>query len=150
MKDWTHWREFSEVGSWRWLHQRRLEQPWESREWPTSKESSSKRMMSKWKPTLISWHLISPIFPKKSRLVIASRGLNNKSQHSGEASNVKNMDITGRLAKDGGHVQSTVKKTLTIQRKSAQTKRNVQTANKTIWLIQDHVKSIKKKRKYYK
>ena len=104
-------------------------------------------MMSKSRPTPTSWHLISPIFPKKYILATASRGLNNISQYPWDASNVKNMNITRRLAEDDWYVKNTAEKTQTVWRKSAQTKRNVQTDKKTVWLTQDHVTFIKNKNK---
>ena len=79
----------------------------------TLKELQSERTEIKSWPTHISWLLISPMFPRKIKLGIASRGLNNISLHLCCASNVKNIAATGKVVEDNRHVQKVAKKTKT-------------------------------------
>ena len=103
-KDWTLLKELSEVGGWLSLPQRRRRQPLEIRALQTSESSPLKKAGSKSRPTPTSWHLISPIFPRKWKLGIVVRGMNNMSQNPCGALNVKYVDTTRKILEDERHV----------------------------------------------
>ena len=74
------------------------------------------------------------------------RELSSTSQLPWSASNVKNLNTTGKPVEDDRHVPNTVKRTRTMQRKIAWKKFDVQTANKIIRLTQELALFIKKKK----
>ena len=132
-------KELSGISSWYWQQKRC---------WLQTSEKSASEKGKKLKPIPTSWHSTNPILPRKRRLVITQRGLNSMSQFPWGASNVRNMDTTGKLAKNNRHVSSAVEKTQTTQTKSAWMKWNVKTAIKTIQLTHDLATFIKCTKKY--
>ena len=87
------------------------------------------------RPTLSSWHLISPILPRRLRLALVLRELSSRSQFPWAASNPQNMDTTGKPVEDNRHVWNAVNRTQTTWRKIARKKLDVQTANKEITAV---------------
>ena len=102
---------------------------------------------NKSRPTLTSWHSISPILPRRWKSAIVLRQLSSTFQLPWCASNAKNMDTTGKPVEDNRHVPNAVKRTRTTWRKIAWKKLDVQTTVKIIRLTQDLAMFINERRK---
>ena len=119
MRNWILLKELSEIGSWPWLQQRRWQQPWENREWQTSKRIFIRKSKDRIQTNTYILTFNQLHIPKKWILAIISKELNNMSQHPWGASNAKNMATTGKLADDERHEPSTLKRTETTWKKIA-------------------------------
>ena len=71
-------------------------------------ESSLEKAKYESRPTITTWHLISPVLPRKRRSAIGMKVLISTFQLSKGSSNAKNMDITGKpnaMKKETDHVK---------------------------------------------